>query len=227
MKKLTPAPFLILFTFASAYMNNFKKSIRDTTFSNWKGRNVGRGKPTDVANPQSPAQQAHRGKMVILNEIFRPVLAFIHQGFINYRSTIGQWAAAVKFNLVNGFTATNLTDGAPVWADIVFAKGSIQATDASTAAGDASDGTITVTWPTTATGAGQSATDKAYFAVINKTTLQWVTGSSGTVARSVGTQTISGLTITAGSNYQYYIFFKAADGSDVSDSRTGTLTVAA
>lgn len=37
-----------------------KKSLANATFTTWKGRNVVKGKPISVANPQSPAQVAQR-----------------------------------------------------------------------------------------------------------------------------------------------------------------------
>lgn len=73
------------------------------TTQNWKGLNIARAKPVDVANPNTPAQQAQRRKFAIL-VIWSKMLGSV--------LNIGLSKAAIKQTVFNLFTSLAFKNGA-------------------------------------------------------------------------------------------------------------------
>lgn len=88
--------------FNSIALGKTRGSMGNFTTQNWKGINVARAKPVDVANPNTVAQQTQRRKfalLVILSKALGTVLA------------IGMSKAAVRKTVFNLFVSLSFKNG--------------------------------------------------------------------------------------------------------------------
>lgn len=89
--------------FNSIALGKTRGSMGNFTTQNWKGINVARAKPVDVANPNTPAQQAQRRQFALL-VIWSKMLGSV--------LNVGLSKAAIKQTVFNLFTSLNFKNGA-------------------------------------------------------------------------------------------------------------------
>lgn len=82
--------------FNSIALGKTRGSMGNFTTQNWKGLNIARAKPVDVANPKTPAQQAQRRKFALL-VLWSKMLGSV--------LNIGLSKAAIKQTVFNLFTS--------------------------------------------------------------------------------------------------------------------------
>ena len=88
--------------FNSIALGKTRGSMGNFTTQNWKGINVARAKPVDVANPNTPLQQAQRRKFAIL-VLWSKMLGSV--------LNVGLSKAAIKKTVFNLFTSLAFKNG--------------------------------------------------------------------------------------------------------------------
>lgn len=89
--------------FNSIALGKTRGSMGNFTTQNWKGTNVARAKPVDVANPNTPAQQAQRRKFAIL-VLWSKMLGSV--------LNVGLSKSAIKQTVFNLFTSLSFKNNA-------------------------------------------------------------------------------------------------------------------
>lgn len=203
-------------------------------FGTWKGINVLRTLPPEVANPQTEAQMNQRNKNTSL------VWASIW-----YRGAylLGFNKAAIKKSEFNVFVQQNINvvtqeggfDILPIDPEnIVLAQGTLGSYGISTAAASAGD--ITVTWNPAMLYPSDSSTDKTIIVVTKalppatpitkQDYINSVMYFSAPVNRSVGTQTVTDtLGLTPGDTAYATLFFYNDTTKEVSNSANLIVTI--
>lgn len=193
-------------------------SIGGVTFSSWKGVNVAKSKPTVVANPKTDPQKAQRSAFTQIINIYRLLVGVVDLGFKQL---------AVKQSAYNAFCSVNLKDAfdtsVPPTAtfkpeDLMISKGTIAKTAITSITASEMAGDVDFNFPTSATGPGQSATDKPLMAVYNETQEEWA-AAVGMATRATGTDSISvPVTWVETDSLHCYLGFVNAEGSAAGDS---------
>lgn len=201
-------------------------SVGGATFSTWKGINVLKSKAISVANPQTVPQQTQRNRLTLMVSIYRLIALAISVGFKNL--AIGQ-------SEYNAFISENIQDATQVGvapavslepSSLLTAKGTIGLMSAVTVSGNDGEGNATINWDGTETPVGSNANDVAYGVVYNATQDVW--GVESGALRSADAQTVEmPANLATGDVLHAYLFFKAFDSDEVSDSQYNTtITVA-
>ena len=203
-----------------------KGKFANAIFSKWKGRNTLRSKPLEVANPQSPAQTQQRDAFAAAMEFARTISSLIYIGFASAKDTVSEYNAFMS-EAFKGWVDKTPTPPAFDfdWGLLTIAKGAIAGTPISAINATNGSPTVTVDYPTTILGAGQSVSDLAYCLVYNETQNTW-DFSLGTADRADGSITVTmAENQVTGDTIYAYLFFKQVDGTEVSDSIAATTTV--
>ncbi len=201
--------------------------IGNVVFSTWKGLDVLKNKPMSVANPNTDSQQMRRSALSQVVSIFRQAPGAIRAGYNKLAVQMSEWNAFAREVLNNSFNYATPPTATLVPANLLISKGTISSTPILTNVSDVSDGTIAVTFATTATDPGQSAGDKAIVVGFNSTTGDW-TGGTTAMLRSSGAANIplpAGW--VAGNVTRIYLAFFNSLSGESSDSINATGTVIA
>lgn len=192
-------------------------SIGSVTFTTWKGINVGKSKPVTVADPKTAGQLTQRSKLSKAVAFYRQITAILNLGYM--MQAVGQSAynAFISDNLKNGSFTGGTGNKVDVPANLAIAKGTLTAQVISAATVNTAKDNVAITWPTTLVG-NQAATDVAY-AIVTGADGTVLATSAGSVARSVGTLTLSWTGALANkSDAKTYLFFYQSSSRKVSDS---------
>lgn len=204
-----------------------KQSMGNATFSTWKGINVLKEKPQSVANPQTDTQTQQRSAFSQMVLAFRNMPAVVRAGFKKLAVKMSEFNAFTSYNLKNAFDFSVPPTATLVPADVLISKGTISSTAISTSVSDRSSNTIVVTFPTTATQPGQSATDLAIVAAYNVTQSDFY-GEVTAAARSTGTGSITlPAAWNTGDTLQVYVGFYNSLSGESSDSTNIADTIVA
>jgi hypothetical protein len=205
-----------------------KGKFANAIFSKWKGRNTLRSKPLEVANPQTPAQVQQRDSFAAAMAFARSISAIIYVGFSQFRDTISEFNAFMK-EAYTGWVDKSLAPPAFQfdWSLLTVAKGPISTSEITNVASVDADARVYLGHLTVVSGSGQSLTDLAYGVVYNET--QDVVGyDEGGTDRTDAQCIVTMPSLCAtGDVLHCYLFFKSADGTDVSDSVYSTFVTTA
>ena len=95
-----------------------KQSLSNTVFSTWKGRNVIRAKPLEVANPRTLGQVSSRNKIKILSGMAKNLRAAIVIGLKSVSQLVTEYNSFVQANydlVTTSPTTGEVTDvGTPI-----------------------------------------------------------------------------------------------------------------
>jgi hypothetical protein len=204
-------------------LGGVKGKIGNVVGSSWKGIPIIKVKPLSVANPQTAAQQAQRGRMTHIVAFVIPVVASVIKPL---------WDRfAVKMSGVNAFIQRNIDlfdNAAPSPPeDLVMSSGKMESTEILSVHASDGDYDITVNFPTDAGFGFKLATDLAYAMAYNRTKGECY-GGGGTKTRADGHITIENLKGNlTGEVIDVWLAFKRADGTIVSGSSYFKKTVTA
>lgn len=193
-------------------------SVGGTTFTTWKGINVLKTKPISVANPKTDKQLAQRAALSETVALYREMSDIISLGFKSL---------AVKMSPYNAFTSDALKnayefDGSdtPTFKPSGFkiTKGSIAPTLMQSKEIQIAAKTVVVFYKPTADAAGQSLNDKPILFIKN-VTKKWREAVVANSTRADGqvSHTFLG-EVADGDEFDIYLGFVSADGSNASDS---------
>lgn len=194
-------------------------SVGNATFSQWKGLNILKQKPSIVANPRSAQQQSNRSRFVALMQmalLMRPV------------ATIGFKEYANRMSWMNKFMSTNTQSNLFEWVgtpeagewvrrsgNIVIAEGSLYPTTFASNFANAS--TLNLAWPT-AVVANQNETDTFIGVAVAETQIRAISRLDGITRSDAGAQFLFGTPLVDGEEVLISGFFISPDGSIVSNS---------
>lgn len=205
-----------------------RKSAGSNTFTTWKGLNVVKTKPLQVANPDTDGQQMNRNAMRYAVEIFRFIAAAVNYGFIELAIHMSAYNAFISYMRRNSFDYSTPPDATIVYADIEVARGSIYPTLMNTVVIDNSALELQVTFSNTVDAPGQSLSDRLYAVIFNETAKSWETIVNPAALRSTGSYNWAlNESYAVGDNCHVYTFFSKADGRKASDSRYNNVIVVA
>lgn len=192
-----------------------RNKVAGTVFSKWKGRNVLRSKPDQVANPNSVGQQRQRSVIRQLVAIGRPVLAAIRYGFASIRATNSEWAEFMRVNANEAFTGT-APDATFVPANLTVSRGTL-GNPADLDVGTPTGQDVPATWSNDSGTPGRNATDLLVAVIVKDD------GSGSAYVptdreRQNGSATIEFPDGFTPASCHLYLFFRSAAGDDASDS---------
>lgn len=212
---------------SSVVIGQGRGSIGTVTLTRWKGLQVAKSKPISVAQPASDKRTMRQSALTQVVALFRLLSTVINLTFKSMAIQMSAYNAWSRLTLNDAFDYTTPPVAELVVTDLSFSKGTIADTPPIISSIVNNANQVTVTFPTTSIGAGQSATDVAVLVVYSEDNLEWK-GLVSTAARSTGTVTLTGLTaMTTGSNIHIWLSFASVSTSAVSDSVYATAVVAA
>lgn len=148
------------------HIGRSKNAFATAVFTTWKGRNVMKGKPISVHNPDTPAQKKQRSAFGATVQLWTRELSGHKRGFNSYASRMTEVNAFVQNNINSSVSATPTGDIVTDFNKLVLSQGSLpQAIDLDAAI---SSGVITINYeddPATYL-PNQSASDQLSVAVI-------------------------------------------------------------
>lgn len=182
--------------------------------TSWKGINVIKTKPLTVANPRTAGQIAQRSKFGYATKFASNILATgIKPLWDRFSSRMSGYNAFIKNNVA---IFDDVTPSDP--SALIFSKGKMGATEITSVAPDVDGIQLVVSW---VSGAGQGyklGTDQAYI-------LKFKPGNE--LAESIPNAAIRddqsaviplNDVLVSGEEFHFYLAFKRADGTVVSDS---------
>ncbi len=139
----------------------------------WKGKSIMRIVPANVANPNTPAQQAMRARFTLLVQFLSTNAKFFKIGFSAMSAKITELNAAFRANYEAG--VTGLYPSLKIDAkNLVTSKGDLASLNGFAAASTVPN-TIELTWNDNSGDQGASNTDKINVAVFDEATGESVT----------------------------------------------------
>ena len=150
------------------HIGRSRNAFATAVFSTWKGRNVMRGKPISVHNPDTPKQREQRGAFGATVQLWTRDLSAHKRGFNSFTSRMTEVNAFVQQNINKAVSAAS--DGSIVtnFDELVISVGPLpQAKDLDVTA---STGTYTVSWDGDSLDLlpNQATTDRLSLAVITQ-----------------------------------------------------------
>src|SRR5574344_1175407 len=85
-------------------------SVGGTTFTSWKGKNVLKSKPAQVANPRTAAQTAQRTKFIGAVASYRQMAPVVQQGFAGLAVGKSAYNAYASENIKNGSLSSDVVN---------------------------------------------------------------------------------------------------------------------
>lgn len=220
-----PAGSLAFAVVQNPLIGKSRQKMGGAVFSTWKGINVLKTKPLTVANPNTPAQQLQRAKLSLAVETYRKQAGIINEGFAKEAIKQSAYNAFVSDMIKNAITGADAASVAVDWANLDVAKGTMSPTVLDSVTATDGSANIDFTYPTAATGVGQSATDTLRIAAFNSTTGDFCI-TNPTDPRSIGSDSFDmSNPVSSGDSLYVYLFFVSADGSMVSDSTVTNVVV--
>ena len=173
------------------HIGRSKNAFATAVFTTWKGRNVMKGKPISVHNPDTPAQKKQRSAFGATVQLWTRELSGHKRGFNSYTSRMTEVNAFVQNNINSSVAATPAGDIVTDFNKLVLSQGSLpQAVDLNATI---SSGVITIDWNGDLENylPNQSASDQISVAII--------------VQESTGAFTVSNFIDVAGRIDAYYV----------------------
>lgn len=197
-----------------------KQKVGGTVFSTWKGINVLRAKPIEVANPKTPGQLLQRAKLRNTVLLYRNIPGMVQIGYRQQAVQMSEYNAFASDTLLNAFSGTTAETVAFEPASLKIAKGTMQQTAFSE--GSPNEDNDVLEWnESSPLGPGQSSTDLAYGLAIGFSAdgdFEQVQVSAAPVARTVGEIEIVDSRVSPSNTTQLYLFFASVVNQGVSDS---------
>lgn len=126
------------------HIGRSKNAFATAVFSTWKGRNVMRGKPISVHNPDSPEQKKQRGAFGATVQLWTRDLSAHKRGFNSFASRMTEVNAFVQQNINKSVSSNTSGDVITDFDKLVLSLGPLpQAKDIDVTA---NSGTYIVSW---------------------------------------------------------------------------------
>lgn len=202
-------------TFKGGILGGFSGTVGAVVGSIWKGLFTMRGKQQYTTNPNTPAQQAQRAKFRVMIQFLRPLLGIIRIGYNSLAIGITEFNAAMSYNVkeaIAGVSPDFSVDYPKVKLSSGTLIGALNPSANSPIAGD-----VEFMWDDNTDGALALSSDLAYVAIVCPA-MGLAVAKNSTCPRDMGSCIVTLPVVFSGKQVQCYIFFKQADGVEVSDS---------
>jgi len=200
-------------------LGGFSGKVANVVGSSWKGIAVLKSLPLSVANPNTAAQQAQRGKMTGIVAQSRILLAALISVYWNpFAQRMSGYNMFVKEN-IDTFVSSTFTNFSAWYSTRGSLLGVPSFTGAATAAGD----TVTLSWTNNSGQADALATDEAIGVVYNETQNYYLV-DAGSAIRSAASLVIPDTNVDAADDLHTYLSFSRPNISKVSDSVYAAVT---
>ena len=192
------------------HIGRSKNAFATAVFTTWKGRNVMKGKPISVHNPDTPAQKKQRSAFGATVQLWTRELSGHKRGFNSYVSRMTEVNAFVQNNINSSVAATPAGDIVTDFNKLVLSQGSLPQ-DVHLVA-TLSAGVITINYEGNPANflPNQSASDQLSLAVIVQDAAGTFTVSNyiDVAEREDGTYVVPGtFTVPAGGNVYVAVYF--------------------
>ena len=107
------------------HIGRSKNAFATAVFTTWKGRNVMKGKPISVHNPDTPAQKKQRSAFGATVQLWTRELSGHKRGFNSYASRMTEVNAFVQNNINSSVSATPAGDIVTDFNKLVLSQGSL------------------------------------------------------------------------------------------------------
>lgn len=193
-------------------LGGFSGKVANIVGSSWKGIAVMRSLPLSVANPRTPRQVAQRDKFSMMSKFSSQLLSvWIKPLWDRGAQQMSGYNAFVRENI------DKMVLGGQVRPTLgIMSRGVLGSTQLmpQTPVGQVQ----TVTWDTALSNSLQSASDLAYIVLVEDRTGLVVGHSSGLVARSAGTASITFDSSSLEDTVYAFLAFANTDGTRIGDS---------
>lgn len=105
------------------HIGRSKNAFATAVFTTWKGRNVMKGKPISVHNPDTPAQKKQRSAFGATVQLWTRELSGHKRGFNSYTSKMTEVNAFVQNNINSSVSANPAGDIVTDFNKLVLAEG--------------------------------------------------------------------------------------------------------
>ena len=203
-------------------LGGFSGTVGNVIGGSWKGITYMRSQPARRSTAQTQPQLEQQLKFKLVVAFFQPITALLRISFKGYTAKMTGFNSAVSYALKNAVSGSY-----PAY-DINYPMALIARGDlpnaGSPVAAAAAGGNVTFTWTNNA-GVGKAKDGDKAMLVVFCPMLNAAVFTTGSAARSAGTETldVSGFT---GEAVETYLSFIAEDGKEVATSiYTGHLTI--
>lgn len=193
-------------------LGGFSGKVANIVGSSWKGIAVMRSLPLSVANPRTPRQVAQRDKFSLMSKFASQLLSvWIKPLWDRGAQQMSGYNAFVKENIDSMVLNDEVR---PTFG--IMSRGVLGSTQV--VPGSLVGSVQTLTWDTALSNSLQSASDLAYIVLIEDKTGLVIGHSSGLVARSVGTASVTFDSTNVTDRVFAFLAFANADGTRMGDS---------
>jgi len=203
-------------------LGGFSGKVANIIGGSWKGIAYMRSQPVSVSNPNTAGQQSQRSK-------FSGVVGLATYFLTNLVKPLND-RFAVKQSGYNLFVSRNIAafDSSSAFqtaTGLEIARGNLLPVDNLSISGTDGSNSVTVVWDDNSGGSPVRASDELFGAVYNETKAEWGGGNSG-LDRSTTTANITmPSAVDTGDVLYIYAAYRAADGTEVSNTEDATTTV--
>lgn len=211
-------------TFKKGILGGFSGTIGNVVGGNWNGIDYMRSKPDKVNNPNTPAQQAQRGKFGLMMSFLKKIKPVINAGFVSGNKQRTPFNRASSYNLKNAVKGA-VPDQEIDFPALQIARGTlIPAEEASASSENPAD--VSFSWSDNS-GMGSAAEDDEALLLlynVDKERALYVAGDGP--LRSEESFSMTTPTSYEGDTVEAFIAFVSADGTEASDSEyLGSITI--
>lgn len=191
-------------------------------FQTWKGINVVRSKPLEVANPRSPGQRTQRNRLTAIVKFYRPAAAAVQLGYIEQAIRKSEYNAFVSENIITATTVATPDSVSINPSAIIISQGSLGKPVTGSAVENAGD--VDLTWDPALVFGSDSDTDQLQVVQYNASTSE-TRVNTNVADRSSGSASVAMVPNNAGDQIFVYFFFYSAARRASSDQILSSFTI--
>lgn len=203
-------------------LGGFSGSVGNVVGSSWKGIATMKAKPLSVANPNTAGQIAQRSKMTNIVAFVSTILTTI------IKPLNDRFASSMSgFNLFTQRNISLFTDAVPAnGAALELSKGGVAGFSALAVTADVSNDEVAFVYADN-TGDGNALGTDVFFGVAWNHARGTMSSATGATRADLGEELVLPDGTLAGDTVSYAISFRRADGTQVSDTTTGSVVAVA
>jgi hypothetical protein len=203
-------------------LGGFSGKVGTVIGGNWNGVDYMRGKPGEIINPQTEAQQNQRAKVAAIVRYLRPLTPVLRTGFKKQAHKMSAFNAAVSYNLTHAATGTSSYFEMD-YSKILISHGKL-APALDPGVSSPGTGLVEFSWKDNSSDKGALPDDRALLVVYRLENAKVVTVMEGSF-RAGGKKILTLPPDFQGSEVHCYIAFQDARQTMISDSCYAGTTV--
>jgi len=203
-------------------LGGFSGKVANIIGGSWKGIAYMRSQPVSVSNPNTAGQQSQRSKFGSVVELATLFLTNIVKP-LNDRFAVKQsgYNLFVSRNIAAFDSSGKFQPG----TGLEIARGNLLKIDNFSISGTDGSAVVDVTWDDNSGGSQVRGTDEFYALIYNQTKSELVAVPSGAVRSDATTNATMPSAVDTGDVLYIYAAYRAADGTEVSNTSVATTTV--